>query len=160
MDAVPVVLTTMEARIAALVGAERRITALANGGKDRPGIKPESVWTIDIEGAGAELAFAKLMGWYWDGSVGVFHDQADVRHVNVRRQVLHNWDMAVRPHDREGVYVLVTGCLPRYRVHGWAAWPDAWPRSYEAAYDRGKAPARYIRQADLRPLADLPGEPE
>lgn len=150
-----VVLTVAEARMAALVGVERRLSALLNGGRDRPGVKPTSVWTIDIEGAAAELAFAKRMGWYWDGSVGVFHDQADVRHVHVRRQREHHWDMCIRPADGPGVYALVTGVFPRYRVHGWAKWPGC--PSYEARFDPGREPARYVRQADLRDLAELAG---
>jgi hypothetical protein len=151
----PVRLTLSEARVAALVGIERQIDSLRWQRRNRPGVRPSSAWTIHVEGAGAELAFAKLMGWYWDASVGTFHGQADVGQVQVRRQREHHWDMGLRPHDVPGVYVLVTGCLPYYRVHGWAKWPGS--PSYEAAYDPGRPAARYVRQADLRPLAELEG---
>jgi hypothetical protein len=150
-----VILTEVEARIAALVGCERRHDALIRGLKGSPGIREGVVWTIDIEGAAAELAFAKCLGWYWDGAVGVFHRQADVRHVHVRCQREHHWDLCIRPHDVPGVYALVTGRFPRYQVHGWAKWPGS--PSYEASPNPARPPARYIRQADLRPLAELEG---
>jgi hypothetical protein len=148
-----IVLTVAEARIAALVGVERQIGSLRNGNRDRPGVKPASVWTIHIEGAAAELAFARRMGWYWDGSVGVFHDQGDVRNIHVRRRREHHWDLTIRPFDGPGVYALVTGIFPRYRVHGWCEWPGA--PTYEAAYNPDREPARFVRQADLRPLEEL-----
>jgi hypothetical protein len=148
-----ITLTPSEARMAILVGTERRLTALMNGGRDRPGIKPAQVWGIDIEGACAEMAFAKRMGWYWDGSVGVFHDEADVRHVNVRSTREHHHDLTIRPADRDGIYVLVTGTFPRYWVHGWCTWPGA--PSHEARPDPERAPCEQVRQADLRDLAEL-----
>ena len=151
-----IILSEVEARIAALVGCERRHDALLRGLHDRPGVREGAVWTIDIEGAAAELAFAKRMGWYWDGAVGVFHTQADVRHVHVRRRREHHWDLCIRSPDVPGVYALVTGMFPRYLIHGWAKWPGS--PSYEAAYNPDRAPAQFIRQADLRPLAELEGQ--
>jgi hypothetical protein len=152
-----IILRPAEARIAALVGAERMIGSLLNGNRPRPGIKPEIAWGINIEGAGAEMAFAKAMGWYWDGSVGVFHDQADVRHVHVRSTPWPQGKLIIRPErDVPGVYALVTGTFPRYAVRGWARWPGC-PAS-EAAPDPGQPPALFVRQADLQPLGLLPRE--
>lgn len=150
-DPVMITLTASEARMAALIGVERQLAALSNGNRDRPGVKPAVRWGNHIEGAAAELAFAKVMGWYWDGSVNVFHTRTDVRNVEVRGRPRHDYDLPIRPHDKRGVYVLVTGQLPGpYRVHGWAVWPGA--PTYEAAYDEDRAPAQYVRQADLQDL--------
>jgi hypothetical protein len=151
-----VVLSPIEVRLAATVGIERQICAMREGHPDRPGVNPAMVWMLHIEGAAGELAFAKRMGWYWDGAVGVFHGRADVRHVHVRRRREHDWDLVVRPYDVPGIYALVTGTLPRYRVHGWARVPGA--PTYEAQYNRDRAPAQFVRQADLQPLADLLGQ--
>jgi hypothetical protein len=150
-----ITLTPAEARFAALVGTERQITSMLNGNRPRPGIKPEVAWNIHIEGAAAEMAFAKAMGWYWDASVGVFHRQADVRHVHVRSTSWPNGKLIIRPdRDAPGIYVLVTGIFPRYQVRGWARWPGC--PAIEEQPDPGQPPALFIRQADLQPLDLLP----
>ena len=155
-----IVLSLVEARVAALVAVERMVDSLRRGSRNRPGIRPDAIWQIQLEGAGGELAFAKRLGWYWDGAVGVFHQpgRGDVRHVHVRRRREHHWDLTIRPDiDVPGVYALVTGCFPRYRVHGWAEWPGC--ATYEAAYNPDRKPALFVAQADLRDLADLGGWP-
>lgn len=150
-----VILSEIEARIVAEVGTERRISSLLAGGRDRPGIDPAAVWGIDVEGAGAELAFAKVMGWYWDGAVGTFHHRADVRHVHVRSSPAHHHRLIIRPNlDVPGIYVLVTGMVPRYRVHGWARWPGC--PTTEQTPDPRRGPCLLVEQIDLRPLSALP----
>ena len=147
-------LSSSEQRMACLVGTERRLTALEAGGRDRHAVRAEQVWHIDIEGAGAELAFAKAMGWFWDGSVGTFHHRADVREVHVRQTSWSSGHLLIRPSvDVPGVYALVVGSLPRYWVKGWARWPGC--PAVEATPDPSRPPALMIRQADLRDLAEL-----
>lgn len=145
-------LTPAEARLACLVGVERRLASFRL--RDRPGIRPEMVWLMDMEGAGAELAVAKVTGWYWDGAVGTFHDRADVRAVHVRHTIHPAGHLLIRPGlDVAGIYVLVTGMMPDYAVQGWARWPGC--EVIEARPDPARAPALMVQPGTLREVAEL-----
>jgi hypothetical protein len=150
-----VTLTPAEARMACLIGTERRLVALRGGLQSSTGVRPETAWQIDIEGAGAELAFAKALGWYWDGQLGgTGHHRPDVGQVHVRQTTRTTGHLLIRPRfDVPGVYALVTGSLPRYQVRGWARWPGCPAR--EATPDPDRPPVLMIAQADLRDLAEL-----
>jgi len=62
-------LEEFELRMAAAVGAERYIQALVRKLNDPIG---KSSWATHIDGACGELAYAKAMGLYWNGSVNTF----------------------------------------------------------------------------------------
>ena len=152
-------LTEAECRMAVAIGCERRIQSIRARRRDTAGpVQASAVWTIDIEGAAAELAFAKAVGCYWDGSVGTFHHRPDVGPVHVRFAARaghqeHHAHLIIRQGDPDGIYALVTGLMPAYQVHGWAQWPGT--PSFEATPDPERDPCRFIRQADLRPISDL-----
>jgi hypothetical protein len=153
-----VTLTWTECRHAVLVGAERRLRSKADGRRDTAWADaPEHGWQMDIEGAGAELALAKALGWHWSGSVDVFHSEADVRQLHVRQSSGPDRCLLLRPHDKPGVYVLVTGRMPTYQVIGWAAWPECQQDGELTTLGHpDRPPCCAVPQVALRPITDLP----
>jgi hypothetical protein len=104
---------------AAMVAVHRRVWNMREGLKPRPGIKPELAWSVDIEGACAECAFAKWRDYYWNGNIGNLR-AADVGEYEVRSTPHHNGHLLVRPTDPdERVAVLMTGCAPKFVIRGW-----------------------------------------
>ena len=75
-------------------------------------------WHNHLEGACGELAVAKALGRYWDGSVDTFK-KPDVCGFQVRTALSHK-NLIIRPIDSgEDNFVLVTGNSPVYEIHGW-----------------------------------------
>jgi hypothetical protein len=113
-------LTPHEVYMAASVGLRRQVSAIAANRKDRHGINPEDGWRAHIEGACGELAAAKFLGRYWDGSVDTFRSLPDLGNVEIRTRSKHNYDLIIRTDDDPTkYYILVTGAAPHYRVQGW-----------------------------------------
>lgn len=155
MKAVWVVLTWAELEIAAAVGTRRNIESLRDGNKphrllggheDLPG------WQGHIEGAAGESAVAKFLNRYWSGSVNTFKTGGDVGDVQVRTRSRHNFELIVRPKDRdEDWFVLVTGLAPVFLVHGCLRGGDAKRPEWSATHGGG-APAWFVPQSEMRPF--------
>lgn len=154
MTVIPVTLTVAEARLAAAVGVERQLQALQQHLAHRNGAA--DTWTLHIEGAAGELAAAKALGVYWPATVGTFHREGDLGPgVEVRTRARHDYDLILRDDDNpESAYILVTGTLPHYRVHGWARMQDVLPEHRKTHGDRPAA--WFLPACVLHPLADLP----
>ena len=110
--------------MAALVGCRRHISFKAKGMKHRNGMNEEDGWRANIEGACGELAVAKFLNVYWDGSVDTFQSKADLMgNVEVKTRSKHNRDLLIRKNEMEDkpneVYILVTGVSPDFKVRGW-----------------------------------------
>lgn len=153
---IDVTLTPAELSVAALVGVQRQIQVLANGARLVAGQTWEDHWTRGVEGAAGEMAAAKALDRYWDCPIGTFRCGGDIGALQVRTRSQHDWDLIVRPQDRPGdVFVLVTGCAPRYRVHGWITGADAmrpeWLREHG-----GRPAAYFVPRTALAPLETLP----
>ena len=56
---------------AALCGVRRHIEALHKGLPDKHGFDSDG-WGAHIEGAAGEMAAAKSLGLYWNGSINTF----------------------------------------------------------------------------------------
>jgi hypothetical protein len=123
-----VILNKNEVYIASIVGIRRNITS--RDSKDCNKVQNKDFgWHIDIEAAGAELAFAKYMGLYWDFSVNTFKKQ-DVGGYQVRHTQVKDGKLIIRPKDNpEEKYVLIVGTGPEYLIAGWI-----W--GYEAKQDQ------------------------
>jgi hypothetical protein len=149
-------LTSYELALAASVGSRRQVAALKDGRPDRHGFEGLG-WDVHIEGAAGELALAKYMKWYWNGSVDTFREMADVGAVEVRTRSRHTYELLVRPDDSDDVvYVLVTGRAPEYAVRGWMLGRDAKrPEWFLAHGDRPRA--YFVPHAALRPMDALAG---
>jgi len=109
-----------EVDMAASVGLRRQLSALKAGLRDRHGINPEDGWRVHVEGACGELAVAKFLGMYWDGSVDTFKSIPDLGPVEIRTRSKHTYDLIVRKDDDPSkVFIHVTGRVPEFRIHGW-----------------------------------------
>ena len=70
-DPIRVRVTRYEVRMAAIIGVERQIEALANNLSDQHGYDGCG-WDLHAEGAIGELVLAKGLGVYWTASVNTF----------------------------------------------------------------------------------------
>lgn len=135
-----IVLTNQEVRIAALTAVERRIQSFDL--PDKHGFTGEDAWTIDIEGAAGELAFAKRCGKYWAATVGTFKEADIGKNIQVRTVARDGLCLIVRQADRDDhVYVLMVGQAPKFRYAG-CIWGD-----------EAKALRQYVKEPNGRPPA-------
>ncbi len=120
-----VTLEPYELRMACLVGIERLVQVIARD--NRVPLKDDDAgFNKDLNGACGEAAFAKFRNVWWDGSVNTFSAFGDVGGAEVRTRTKHDWQLFVRPADKdERYFVLVTGRPPTYRVQGWILGADA-----------------------------------
>lgn len=150
-----VTLTWSEAMQAALVGVMRQIQNLKAARRDSYGADVMTLdgWGIHIEGAGGEMAVAKVRDRFW-GGVGVFRG-ADVAGLQVRTGARPTHRLIIHPEDLDAaVFVLVTGRLPTYTVKGWILGADAKrPEWWEDP--TGSRPAFFVPQAALNPMVLL-----
>jgi hypothetical protein len=148
-----ITLTWHEAAMASHVGWMRQLAAIKAGKHDCHGYEGEG-WSEHIEGACGEMAVAKLLGLFWDGSVNTWKAN-DLPGLQIRTRSRHDYDLIVRPGDSEdATWVLVTGRCPEYRVHGWIVGRDArraeWLRTYG-----GRPAAYFVPASELRPVGEL-----
>lgn len=111
-------LTPDEVHTAALHGLLRRTQKLAGKRADRVQ-QQRSSWDNEVEGACAELAFCKWRGVYWSGLSQLrARDGGD---FEVRYTVHEgNGGLIIYEHDvDDGVFVLIDGHAPRFRLVGW-----------------------------------------
>jgi len=142
-----------EAAMASHVGWMRQLSAIKSGLVDRHGYDGEG-WSEHIEGACGELAVAKLLGVFWDGSVNTWKAN-DLPGIQVRTRSKHGYDLLLRDDDAdEARWVLVTGRCPAYVVHGWISGADAKRPEYLQAYG-GRPPAFFVPSSRLRPIDEL-----
>lgn len=154
-----VTLDWSELELAAAVGLRRQISSMRDQREDKHGFSGPG-WTIHIEGACGELAVAKALGRYWNGSVDNFRgpdipDQevrAAFGRIQIRTRSNAYYDLIVRPDDADqDVFILVTGRAPEFEVHGWIRGREAkqemWLRTYG-----DRPPAYFVPQAALRRL--------
>lgn len=108
-----------EMDLASSVGRARNLSAIVKSSKDVYPSDSQNAWGQHIDGAGAELAFAKFIGLYWDGSVDTYRSgtgdlpftQVDVKHSRDGK-----WKIKER--DR-GELVLVRGTMPEYVIEAY-----------------------------------------
>lgn len=111
--------------MAASVGLRRQLAAVRAQRQDRHGLNPEDGWRVHIEGACGELAAAKFLGRYWDGSVDTFKSLPDLGGVEIRTRSRHHYDLLIRKDDDpDRVYIHVTGRCPSFWIRGWIRGKD------------------------------------
>jgi hypothetical protein len=145
-------LTPSEVHMGALVGVHRRVASL--GFKDNHGYNDADGWTVDIEGACAEVAFAKATRRYWDGGVATFK-AADVgKSIQIRYTPHEDGCLIVRDADPgEHAYILVTGKAPDFRIIGGMRGEEAKAERWKRA-PNGRPAAYFVPQAALYELPD------
>jgi len=148
-----VTLTWYEAAMASEIGRLRQLSSIKRQSPDAHGFEGVG-WNEHIEGACGELAVAKLLGVYWDGSVDTFA-RNDLPGLQVRTRSSHGWDLIVRQDDADATrWVLVTGRCPTFLVRGWIFGHEAkrpqWLRTH------GDRPGAYfVPKEHLRPMEAL-----
>ena len=141
--------------MAASVGMRRNMSAIADGRPDQHGFIGEG-WGVHIEGACGEMAVAKALGVYWDGSVNTFKGP-DVGSIQVRTRSEDYYGLLVRAKDADDdVFVLVTGRSPEFVIRGWLRGSEAKREEWLSSHG-GRPPAYFVPQERLRPIGELHG---
>lgn len=150
-------LSWFEVHLASEIGCRRHLAALQAGLPDRHGAdRDDDGWTKHVEGAAGEMAVAKALNLYYDGSVNTFRDGADVGHqIQVRTRSKAHYELLVREGDADlAPYVLVTGRSPAFRIVGWMYGADAKQDAWRKAHG-GRDAAYFVPQAALYPIEEL-----
>ena len=136
----------------------RHIAAIAKNSRDGHNLDPKKDgWGIHIEGSCGELAASLATGRSWPGSVGTYKTEPDVLGFEVRTRSCHDWDLNVRTNDADdAIFVLVTGKVPHFVVHGWLRAGDGKRPEFWTDHGQRGAPAWFIPKALLQPLETLP----
>jgi len=147
---VKIKLTRYDTFCAATVGAKRQAESLYKKLPDKHGFDGADGWTIHIEGAAGELAVAKALNLFWDGTVNTFKRGGDIGDkLQVRTRSKDYYDLLIRQNDKdEDIFVLVVGQIPNFKVVGWMRGVDAKQEKYSQTY--GNRPSAYfVPQKDL-----------
>lgn len=148
-----VTLSWNEVAMASDVGRRRQLSSLRQGLTDKHGFSGDG-WGAHIEGALGEMAVAKCLGIYWDGSVNTFKAN-DLPGLQVRTRSQHTYDLIIRRDDPPGDrYLLVTGRCPHYSLRGWIAGADGQRPEYLAAHG-GRERAFFVPPSALHDISTL-----
>lgn len=149
-------LTWFEVHLASEIGCRRHLAALQAGLPDRHGAgRDNDGWTKHVEGAAGEMAVAKALNLYYDGSVNTFRDGADVGRIQVRTRSEPHFELLVRDSDADAdPFLLVTGRAPSFRIVGWMYGGDAKQEAWRHAHG-GREAAYFVPHVALEPLEKL-----
>lgn len=153
MSAPVVVLDPAEMAIATLVASIRQAQNLSLGRRDAFGASfaPGDGLRLHLEGAAGELAVAKFLGRYWNGSLGQMR-AGDVGQVQVRTTKHQNGCLILHPSDRDDdVFILAIGEAPTLRLAGWIRGRDGKQEKFRRDPVGGRA-AFFVPQGALRPI--------
>jgi len=143
-----VTLNRNEIIMAAFVGVRRQCESVLMGSKDA-NYQQDSGWQAHIEGALGEMAFAKALGLYWDGSVNTFKTAADVGAIQVRTRSKPHYELIVRDNDRnDDLFALVRGKCPTYQIVGFIKCGQAKRFEWKKAHGGG-VPAYFVPDSAL-----------
>ena len=152
-----VILTPPQTMIGAHVGIMRQVQNIKMGNADKFGAYPKDGWLLHIEGCLSEMAVAKYLGLYWDGSLGNWK-AADVGKLEVRsttypkgRLVLHN-----PPKDSpDSIFISIRGVNGVYNIVGWMRGVDGQHKDYwEDPTGKGRH-AYFVPDDKLHPMEEL-----
>jgi hypothetical protein len=151
VTAITVSLTAAELHQAAMIAVQRQIENLFAGRRDAHGASRDVGWSLHIEGAAGEMAFAKWAGLYWSGNIGNLSAD-DVGATQVRTRSRHDYDLILHPSDPDNrVFVLVTGTAPEFRLVGWIWGGEGKRPEFWSDPARGR-PAFFVPQSALHPM--------
>tara|TARA_R110001592_G_scaffold333787_1_gene617802 strand:+ start:685 stop:1155 length:471 start_codon:yes stop_codon:yes gene_type:complete len=152
---IEVTLTWVELWQAALCGCTRRISSMRDGLKKDNNTIGRSNWATDIDGAAAELAYAKSTGQYWSASLNSFK-APDVGDVQIRSTNHPSGHLIVRQNDAENEnYVLVICQGSNFKVKGWMLGSEAKDDTYWKDGHHGETGAWWVPQASLKPMKEM-----
>lgn len=108
-----------ELSLAARVGVDRVTRAYARGARPGHGLDPGAdPWGIHVEGACAELAFAKLAGVYVP-ITSPHLERTDVAGCEIKSTRLGHGRLIVHENSLDVPHVLMIGSANRWRCAGW-----------------------------------------
>lgn len=125
-------LTAQESHIAKWLGEQRRLSNRKGGVKDKL-VAKEDPLQRDIEGIGAEIAFAKAYGLYPPFDIQLRSGSCDFvvngKSIDIKQSDYDNARLIVSPDKVDSdhscdLYVLATGKLPIYNFRGYARKED------------------------------------
>ena len=150
-----------EMDMAIMVSNARTTGAWRKERRNVAGYKPKDLFDVGAKAAGAEIAVAKALNLYWDGSVGTFKTKADVGlKTEVRMTSMRTPKLIVRPNDvPERDYILVLDCWeigskPKYELLGWMPGYEAKNDKYLTDNGNGRPPAFMVPVPELRTMED------
>lgn len=150
--AMKVHLESYEVYFATMVGTMRRVEAIRGGFVDRKRKHhedPEAYWSLAVEGAAAEMAWAKGMNRYWSGGINTFKD-GDVGLDQIRHTIRDDGSLIVKPTDNANeVFWLVTGMCPDFIIRGWIRGQEAQDHPEWLRAPINKPAAYFVPQAGL-----------
>lgn len=153
-----VTLEWAEMRLACAVGVARQMDALKKNRAVRLNDPRDNKWSTHIEGACGEMAVAKALGIYWNGSMGRI-DADDVGPYQVRTTFDGGRCLLTHPDDKDDKpYILVTGPAPDFVVRGWLFGRDTKLPEYWRDPSGKNRWAYFVPQSKLRPISELPHE--
>ncbi|NBT76694.1 MAG: hypothetical protein EBT15_12170 [Betaproteobacteria bacterium] len=108
-----------EVEVAVLVGSARNKSAIKRESRDVYPCDPVLSWGQHVEAAGAEMAVAKYLGLYWDGSVDTYRSgSGDLPYTNI--DVKHSKDGKWKVKEKDdGELILVKGTMPDYIIEAY-----------------------------------------
>lgn len=149
-----VILDKHEIYVGAEVGMRRNIISMGSRESNKVNNK-DFGWHTDIESALAEMAVAKGLGIYWDGSVNTFK-KPDVGNYQVRHTQVADGKLIIRPKDStEEIYILVTGTSPTFILQGWIMGFDAKKDDHLFKGYNGMPDCWMVKQEYLNRIKDL-----
>lgn len=115
-------------------------------------------WQTDIEAACAEMAVAKALNIYWDGSVNKFKkDGPDLPpDIEVRTTEYKNGHLILRDGDKKYCndmrFVLVVGEAPKFYLSGWIYCHEGIRQGEKKTMTKSGHPGGYLKtNCDLFP---------
>ena len=149
-----IALTSQEVGYGVRVGGFRHYFALQQNKKDSHGYDGENGWQIHIEGALGEIAVAKFLNIYWDGSVNTWKANY-LKGIQVRTRSKNYYDLIVRDNDNdESTYILVIGTNGSYNIVGWITGKSAKEEKWKKTH--GDRPAAFfVPQSELNDMSLL-----
>lgn len=105
-----------EIEVAVMVGSSRNRSAIGKSSRDVYPCDPVLSWGQHVEAAGAEMAVAKYLGLYWDGSVDTYRSgSGDLPYTQI--DVKHSKDGKWKVKEKDsGELILVRGTMPDYVI--------------------------------------------
>lgn len=145
-------LTPLEMRLAAMVGVEREIDALANNRRLTYGADPALVFANHIIGAFGEYAVAKVLRSAWGSTMPDY--QGDVGSVHIRTTAHPRGNLILHPADRaEDPHILVRGNLDSWELMGWCYGWEGQQERYWRDFGNNR-PAFFVPVSALRKIDD------
>lgn len=150
-------LSWSELMIAALVGVMRCVKSKYKGYENKHGLQGPG-WNQDIQGACGELAVAKYLNVFWDGTMDSFTAGADVQGLQVR-STDRDGRLIIRPTDPDdAVFILARGGPLEWEIAGWILGRDGKQEEF-CGDPTGNRPAAYFVPIHaLRPMELMPRE--